>query len=60
MTILVALGKIATAHTRGTIYTEKAMHKLLDYGATHYNATLRYKASRMVLKANSDVSHLSE
>ena len=54
LTILVALGKIVAAQTSGTIETEKAVHKLLGYCATHTNDTLGYKASGMILKANSD------
>ena len=52
--VLVTLGKIVAAKNSGTIETEKAMHKLLGYCDTHTNDTLGYKASGMILKANSD------
>ena len=60
LTILVTLGKISAAQTSGKTKTEKAMHKLIDYCATHTNSTLRYKASSMVLKSHSDASYFSE
>ena len=60
LTILVALVTIAAAHTSGTIGTEKAMRKLLDYCATHPNLKLRHMASGMVLKSHSDALYLSE
>ena len=46
--------------TSGTIETEQEMHKLLDDCTTRPNATLRYKESRMVLKAHSAVLYLLE
>ena len=60
LTIMATLRTISAAQTSGTTETEKAMHKLLDYCATHPNATLRYKASGVVLKAHSDAFYLSE
>ena len=60
LTILVALGTISAAQTSGTIEIEKAIQKLLDYCATHPDATLWYKASGVVLKEHSDASYLSE
>ena len=38
----------------------KASHHLLDYVATHPNATIRYLASNMMLVVHSDASYLSE
>ena len=58
--ILVALGKIEALQTSRTIETKKAMQKILDYFATHPNATLRYTVSRMVIKAHSGASYFSE
>ena len=58
--ILVAMGKFSAAQTSETTETEKSMHKLLDYGATHPNTKLGYKASRMVLKLHSDAFYLLE
>ena len=60
LTILVALGTTAAAQTSGTIETEEAIHKFLDYCSTHSNSTLRYKSSGMLLKAHSDTSYFSE
>ena len=60
LTILVAMGTLSGAQTSGTTETEKAMRKLLDYCAMYPNATLRYKARWMVLKAHSNVSFFSE
>ena len=53
-TIVVVPGKIAAAQTSETIEKEKAIHRLLDYCATHHNATLRFNTSGMFLKAHSD------
>ena len=52
--ILVALGTIVSSQMIGTFKIEKEIQKLIDYYATYPNATLRYKASGMVLKAHSD------
>ena len=60
LTILVALGTISEAHTSGTIETEKSMQKLLAHCATHPDATLRNKASSVILKEHSDASYFSE
>ena len=54
MKILVALGTIVAAKLSGKTEMEKAIHKLIDYFATHPNATLQYKASGMALKVHSD------
>jgi hypothetical protein len=53
-TMLVALGTLASAQTKGTAA------QLLDYAATHPNAILQYKASDMVIHVHSDASYLSE
>ena len=55
LTILVALGTIKAAQTSRTIKTEKAIHKLIDYWATHPDATLQYNANGMILKTHSNV-----
>ena len=44
----------------GTIEIKKEIHKLLDYCATHPDATLQYKASGMILRVHSDASYFSE
>ena len=59
LTILVALRKTSAAQTSGTTESENSIKKLLYYSATHPNETLRYKASRMVIKAHSEVSYFS-
>jgi hypothetical protein len=51
-TFLMPLNDIATEQT-------KATEKLLDYSATHPDATIRYHASDMILHIHSDASYLS-
>jgi hypothetical protein len=57
--MLVALGTIAEEQTKGTNNTEAAAAQLLDYAATHPDATIQYNASDMVLHIDSDASYLS-
>ena len=57
--MLVALGTIASTQSKATEMTERAAHQLLDYAATHPDATVRYTASDMVLHIHSDASYLS-
>ena len=59
-TLLVALGTIAAQQARGTLKTTIAVNQLLDYCHTHPSATIRYRASDMILKIHSDASYLSE
>jgi hypothetical protein len=59
-TMLVALGSLAAAQEQGTQQTAKASTKLLNYAATHPDATVRFKASAMILHIHSDASYLSE
>ena len=59
-TMLVALGTLASAQTKGTEATMEALTQLLDYAASHPNAVIRYKASDMILYIHSDASYLSE
>jgi hypothetical protein len=59
-TMLVALGTLAAAQTKGTEHTMKALVQLLDYAATHPDATIRFHKSDMILYAHSDASYLSE
>jgi hypothetical protein len=58
--MLVAIGSIAAQQSQATEATERAAHQLLDYAATHPDATLRYTASEMILHVHSDASYLSE
>jgi hypothetical protein len=59
-TMLVALGTLASAQTKGTQATATAITQLLNYCATHPDAVLRYHASAMILHVHSDASYLSE
>ena len=59
-TMHVALGTIASQQAKATEETAKKIVHLLDYAATHPNATIRYRASDMILKQHSDASYLSE
>ena len=59
-TMLVALGTIAAAQTKGTEATMEAAVQLLNYAATHPDATIRYHKSDMILHIHSDASYLSE
>ena len=59
-TLLVALGTIAAQQTNSTEQTNKAIAQMLDYCHTHPSATIRYRASDMILKIHSDASYLSE
>jgi hypothetical protein len=59
-TMLVCLGTLAAAQTKGTAATTQACTQLLNYAATHPDAVIRYTASDMILKLHSDASYLSE
>jgi hypothetical protein len=53
------INDIATEHTKATEKTQAATNQLLDYLATHPDATIRYHASDMILHIHSDASYLS-
>jgi hypothetical protein len=53
------LNDIATEQTKATEKTQEATNQILDYLATHPDATIRYHASDMVLHIHSDASYLS-
>lgn len=57
--MLVALGALAKQQTKGTENIAKAVTQLLNYAATHPDATLQYRASDMVLHIDSNASYLS-
>lgn len=57
--MLVSLGTLAKQQTKGTENTAQAVTQLLNYAATHPDATLQYRASNMVLRIDSDASYLS-
>ena len=59
-TMLVALGTLAATQAQGTEATMEAAVQLLNYAATHPDATIRYHASDMKLHVYSDASYLSE
>ena len=58
-TILVTVNDIAAQQSQATTETEAKMQKLLNYVATHPNATLTYHKSKMQLAVHSDASYLS-
>jgi Reverse transcriptase (RNA-dependent DNA polymerase) len=59
-TMLVALGTLAAAQTKGTEHTMEAATQLLNYAASNPDAAIRFHRSDMVLYAHSDASYLSE
>jgi hypothetical protein len=58
-TVLMPLNDIATEQTKATEKTQAATNQLLDYLATHPDATIRYHASDMILHIHSDAPYLS-
>jgi hypothetical protein len=57
-TVLMPLNDIATEQTKATDKIQAATNQLLDYLATHPDATIIYHASEMILYIHSDASHL--
>jgi hypothetical protein len=55
-TVLMPLNDIATEQTKATGKTQVATNQLLDYLATHPDATIKYHASDMILHIHSDAS----
>jgi hypothetical protein len=58
-TVLMPLNDIATEQTKATEKMQAATNQMLDYLATHPDATIRYHASDMILHIHSDASYLS-
>jgi hypothetical protein len=58
-TVLMPLNDIATEQTKATEKLQAATNQLLDYLATHPDATIRCHASDMILHIHSDASYLS-
>jgi hypothetical protein len=58
-TVLMLLNDIATEQTKATEKTQAATNQMLDYLATHPDATIRCHASDMILHIHSDASYLS-
>ncbi len=59
-TVLVALSSVAMSQAKATEQTEYHVQQLLDYLATHPDASVMYRASDMVLNIHSDASYLNE
>jgi hypothetical protein len=57
--VLMPLNAIATEQTKAMEKTQAATNQMLDYLATHPDATIRYHASDMILHIHSDSSYLS-
>ena len=57
-TILPALNTIGSEQAKPTKQTEQKCSRLLDYTATHPNASIRYHESDMVLHVDSDAAYL--
>ena len=60
LTMLPALGTIASQQAQPTEYTMQAVVQLLNYAASNPDAVIRYYASDMQLYVKSDASYLSE
>jgi hypothetical protein len=58
-TMLPAISTLASQQAHGTTATMEALTQLLNYCATHPDATVRYVASDMVLHIESDASYLT-
>jgi hypothetical protein len=58
-TMLVALSDLSSSQAKGREATNSAATQLLDYCATHSEASIRYCASKMALQIHSDASYLS-
>ena len=56
--ILPALNSISKQQTQPTETTKEKLHQLLDYLVTYPDVILRYYASDMILKVDSDSAYL--
>jgi hypothetical protein len=59
-TVLMALSSIAIEQTKGATSTMEKAKQLLDYLATNPNATMRFKASDMIMNVHLDALYLSK
>jgi hypothetical protein len=59
ITVLMALSSIAIKQTKGTTNMMQKAKQLLDYLATNPDATIRFRASDMIMNVRSEVSYLS-
>jgi hypothetical protein len=57
--VLIPFNDIATEQTKATEKTQAATNQLLNYMDTHPDATIRYRASDMILHIHSDAPYLS-
>ena len=55
-----ALSTITSEQSKGTQNTMMKTKQLMDYLATHPDATVRFHASDMILNVHSDASYLSK
>ena len=60
MTMLTALGSLATQQAAPTKNTMQKIRQFLDYAATHPNAIVTFKSSDTILAGHSNASYLSE
>ena len=58
-TLLTAIGELATEQSQSTQTTMDKLLQLLNYCASHPDATIRFQASDMLLAVESDASYLS-
>jgi hypothetical protein len=56
LTLLMTLSTIAHEQTKATEKTDMSVNHMLDYCATHPDATIRFRASDMILNIHSDAS----
>eukprot|EP00957_Ditylum_brightwellii_P048106 3651752-Ditylum_brightwellii.AAC.1 len=59
-TLALALSTIASQQVNATKKMEEVCHQLLDYMATHLNATVRFMASDIILAVYSHALYLSK
>jgi hypothetical protein len=60
ITVLMALSSIAIKQIKGTTSTKEMAKQLLIYLATNPNATMRFKASDMIMNVHLDALYLSK
>jgi hypothetical protein len=59
-TLLTTLSSIAARQANGTTTVTKSCQQLLDYVATHPNASICYKTCSMILAVHTNASYLSK
>jgi hypothetical protein len=59
-TIMTSISSLTSQQATATEYTEAKLIHLLNYCATHPDATIRYSASDMILNIHSDAGYLNE